>query len=48
MLILGGAMTMTLPLRAQQKAMPVVGYLSTGSPESDNIPGRLTAFRLKK
>ena len=44
-LILGSAMTMPLPLGAQQKAMPVVGYLSTGSPQSDNIPGRLTAFR---
>ena len=32
MLILGGAMTMPLPLRAQQKAMPVIGYLSIGSP----------------
>src|SRR4029077_8952419 len=25
--------------------MPVIGYLSIGSPESDNIPPRLTAFR---
>jgi putative ABC transport system substrate-binding protein len=25
--------------------MPVIGYLSTGSLESDNIPGRLIAFR---
>jgi putative ABC transport system substrate-binding protein len=32
-------------LRAEQKAMPVIGYLSVGSAESDNIPGRLIAFR---
>jgi putative ABC transport system substrate-binding protein len=25
--------------------MPVIGYLSTGSLESDNIPSRLIAFR---
>jgi putative ABC transport system substrate-binding protein len=25
--------------------MPVIGYLSVGSPETDNIPGRLVAFR---
>jgi putative ABC transport system substrate-binding protein len=25
--------------------MPVIGYLSPGSPETDNIPGRLPAFR---
>jgi putative ABC transport system substrate-binding protein len=25
--------------------MPVIGYLSVGSPETDNIPGRLIAFR---
>jgi putative ABC transport system substrate-binding protein len=31
-------------VRAQQP-MPVIGYLSPGSPETDNIPGRLTAFR---
>jgi putative ABC transport system substrate-binding protein len=33
-----------LGVRAQQP-MPVIGYLSVGSPESDNIPGRLVAFR---
>jgi ABC-type uncharacterized transport system substrate-binding protein len=28
-----------------QQPMPVIGYLSNGSPESDNIPARLIAFR---
>jgi putative tryptophan/tyrosine transport system substrate-binding protein len=32
MLLLGAAMTAAPPLRAQQKAMPVVGFLSSGSP----------------
>ena len=42
--LLGGA-TVAWPLaaRAQQPAMPVVGYLSTGSVESDTI--FLAAFR---
>jgi len=31
-------------VRAQQP-MPVIGYLSVGSPETDDIPGRLVAFR---
>ena len=31
--------------RAQQKAMPMIGYLGVGSPQSDNIPGRLGSFR---
>ena len=44
MLLLGGAITAGRALRAQQP-MPVIGYLSIGSPESDNIPPRLTAFR---
>jgi putative ABC transport system substrate-binding protein len=33
-----------LVARAQQPAMPVIGYLSTGSPEADAVPF-LTAFR---
>ena len=45
MLLLGGAVTMAPGVRAQQKAMPVIGYLSVGSPDTDNIPGRLVAFR---
>lgn len=28
-----------------QQSIPVIGYLSTGSPESDNTPSRLIAFR---
>src|SRR5215472_12488580 len=28
-----------------QQPMPVIGYLSGGSQESDNIPARLVAFR---
>src|SRR5215469_2692014 len=36
MLILGGAMTMPLSLRAQQKAMPVIGYLDVGGPDPAN------------
>src|SRR5947209_7462797 len=31
MLLLGDAMTMVRPLRAQQKAMPVIGYLNCAS-----------------
>jgi putative ABC transport system substrate-binding protein len=43
MLILGGAMTMPLPLRAQQKAMPVIGFLNVRSPAA--LVTYLAAFR---
>jgi len=43
MLLLSGAMTAAGALRAQQKAMPVIGYLSSGSPGPD-APS-LAAFR---
>src|SRR5260221_6571903 len=45
MLVLGGAVTAawSFGARAQQGAMPVIGYLSPGSPESDAF--RLTGFR---
>ncbi len=32
MLLLGGAMAAAPPMRAQQKAMPVIGVLGLGSP----------------
>ena len=44
-LLLAGAMTAARALRAQQqKAMPVIGWLSVGSPESDSTV-RLSPFR---
>ncbi len=43
MLVLGGAMTAARALRAQQKAMPVIGFLGSGSPDP-NAPF-VAAFR---
>jgi putative ABC transport system substrate-binding protein len=43
MLLLGSAMTIARPVAAQQKAMPVIGYLSLASPGS-NAPN-VDAFR---
>jgi putative ABC transport system substrate-binding protein len=40
----GAALRWPVGARAQQP-IPVIGYLSGGSSESDNIPDRLTAFR---
>jgi hypothetical protein len=41
--LLSGAATWPLAARAQQPAMPVVGFLAEGTPDSE--PGALTAFR---
>jgi putative tryptophan/tyrosine transport system substrate-binding protein len=43
LLLLGGAMTAARSLHAQQKAMPVIGYLASGSPGS-SAPS-VTGFR---
>jgi putative tryptophan/tyrosine transport system substrate-binding protein len=43
MMLLVGAMTSARALRAQQKAMPVIGYLATGSP--DPTTRNVAAFR---
>jgi ABC-type uncharacterized transport system substrate-binding protein len=43
MLVLGGALTAAHTLRAQQKAMPVVGFLNGRSP--DEAAGIVAAFR---
>jgi hypothetical protein len=35
-LLMAGALTVVRPLRAQQKPMPVVGYLAFGTPVGAN------------
>jgi putative ABC transport system substrate-binding protein len=44
MLLLGGTMTVASALRAQQKAMPVIGFLGAGSP-GDAFAALVAAFR---
>jgi putative ABC transport system substrate-binding protein len=44
LLLLGGGMTAARALRAQQKAMPVIGYLSATSPGPSSAP-YVAAFR---
>jgi putative tryptophan/tyrosine transport system substrate-binding protein len=43
LLLLGGALTVAPVLRAQQKTMPVIGFLGSGSPGSQAVP--VAAFR---
>jgi putative ABC transport system substrate-binding protein len=43
---LGGTLAAPRAFSEERNAMPVIGYLSIGSPETDNIPGRLGALRL--
>jgi hypothetical protein len=42
MLLLGSMMTAARALRAQQKAMPVIGFLGLSSPNASSV----AAFRL--
>ena len=43
--VLGSAAASPFAAHAQQKAMPVIGWLSVRSPETEDIPARLGAFR---
>ena len=41
-----GGMAVLWPVGARaQQLMPVIGWLSAGSPQTDDIPARLGAFR---
>ena len=42
--LVGGAMAVSRPLGAQEKRLPVVGYLNPGAPEGQALP-TLAAFR---
>jgi putative ABC transport system substrate-binding protein len=44
LLLLGSTIAMTRGVRAQQKAMPVIGYLSSGSPDTDTFSAARAAF----
>src|SRR5262249_3446332 len=44
-LLLPGAVTESRALRAQQKAMPVIGYLASTAPDNRGFVSTLTAFR---
>ena len=44
LVLVGSAMAAARPLRAQQKAMPVIGYLSSTSPTAVTFPPFQEAF----
>ena len=43
MMLLGSAVTAPRALRAQQKAMPVIGYLDGTTPDAHVVRGRPTS-----